>query len=139
MAAAYYDAIAEFIAGRQFGARYEPLADPAAGAAVAKGASLHYGIRLTNTSLAPAAGWTLEARLVPAALLYDGSNDPGELVGSAAVPSVARAGQVGVGLDFVAPASGNWLVKFDVRLADGRHLSELGIPVLQLPLSVAAR
>jgi hypothetical protein len=139
MAAAYYDAVAQFIAGRSFGARYEPLIDPAAGGpiAAARGARLAYGIRLVNNGMAAAAGWQLEARLVPAVLLYDGSNERGELVGSVAVPPLAPGGSAKLSFDVAAPAAGSWLVKFDVRMPDGTYLSDLGIPVLQLPLSVA--
>lgn len=140
MAAAYYDAVAQFIAGREFGARYEPLGDPGAVGPVvaAPGAPLAYRIGLVNNGMAQAAGWSLEARVVPAVLLYDGSNERGELVGSVAVPSLAPGGQAELSLDVYAPAAGDWLVKLDVLLADGSYLSDLGIPVLQLPLSIAA-
>ena len=139
MAAAYYDAVQQFIAGREFGARYTPLTDPGGRGPVvgAAGSPLAYRLRLVNNGMAMAAGWKLEARLVPAVLLYDGSSQPGELVGSAAVPSLARGGSAELALEIAAPAAGDWLVKLDVLLPDGRHLSDLGIPVLQLPLSIA--
>src|SRR5688572_15235659 len=115
MAAAYYDAVREFIAGREVGARYEPLSDPGAGGpvAAAPGAPLAYRIRLVNNGMEQAAGWQVEARLVPAVLLYDGSNERGELVGSVAVPVLARGGSAELSLNVAAPAAGDWLVKFD--------------------------
>jgi len=53
------------------------------------------------------------------------------------VPTLERGEQRSVSLTIAAPAAGDWLVKFDVKLADGRRLSDLGLTVLQIPLKVA--
>jgi len=70
MAAAYYDAAQKFIAGRQLGVRVDQQAGPGS---VAAGSEVDYQLRVTNTGMAAANGWRLQARVVPAVLLYDGS------------------------------------------------------------------
>jgi N-acetylmuramoyl-L-alanine amidase len=136
MAAAYYDAIQGFIAGRQSAARVEVLGGPAG--PVAPGDSVSYSTSVTNSGALSTSGWQVEARVVPAVLLYDGSDSPGTLVGTAAVPTLGRGARTIVPLTIQAPEPGEWLLKLEVRLPDGRYLSQLGIPVVQLPLSVEA-
>ncbi len=136
MAAAYYDAVRAFIAGRQLGVRLSEKAGPAG--PVEAGTEVAYSVGVINSGMAAAKGWRLQARVVPAVLLYDGSEQAGTLVGKASVPALGRGAEAAVPLTIQAPGPGDWLVKFDVRLPDGRYLSELGIPVLQLPLQVTA-
>lgn len=135
MAAAYYDAVQRYVAERPYAAAYKPRSQPLSAVA---GAGVEYGVRIINRGMQAAAGWTLEGRLVPAVPLYDGSGQPGELIASAAVPTLGRGGRADVTLTGTVPAGGEYIVKFDVRMADGRYLSDLGSPVLQLPISVAA-
>jgi N-acetylmuramoyl-L-alanine amidase len=136
MAAAYYDAVQGFIAGRQSAARVELMNAPAG--AVMPGGQLSYGLRVTNSGQLIASGWQVEAHVVPAVLLYDGSQAAGTLVGSAPIPQLGRGARAAVPITIQAPDAGEWLVKLEVRLPDGRYLSQLGIPPLQVPLSVAA-
>ena len=138
MAAAYYDAVRAFIAGRTFGARYVVRSDPGAGGPVEPGTSLTYQVRVTNTGMKAASGWRLVASYVPAVTLYDGSGGRGEALGKVPVPSIGRGARSDRSLTFSAPPPGEWLVKFDVLLPDGRYLSDLGIAPLQLPLPVEA-
>jgi len=138
MAVAYYDAVRAFIAGRSYGARYAVRSDPGAAGPVAAGATLAYQVRLVNTGMNAASGWRLVASYVPAVTLYDGSGLRGEPRGEVAVPSLGRGARSERSVTFTAPPAGDWLVKFDLLLPNGRYLSDLGIPPLQLPLTVEA-
>jgi N-acetylmuramoyl-L-alanine amidase len=133
MAAAYYDAVARFVAGRELAARYSARVDPGTGSA---GEPLEYRLRVVNNGMTAAKGWRLEARVVPAVPVYDGGVERGVLVGSAPVPALSRGGAADVSLVVTAPDPGEWLVKFDVILPDGSYLSDRGIVALQLPLSI---
>jgi hypothetical protein len=134
MAAAYYDAVQAYFAQRSYAVGYSVLSDP--GTAVA-GGSVGYQIRVVNKGMLSASGWRLQARYVPAVTLYDGSPNLGTLLGSVAVPTLARGGRATLNLSVPAPPAGEWLVKFDVVRGDGSRLSDLGSPVLQLPISVS--
>lgn len=136
MAVAYYDAVQAFIYGRSHGARYDVTADPGTAGPVAAGATLSYEVQLTNSGMDQAVGWKLMAGYVPAVTLYDGSGVRGEPLGEFAVPALARGARSTLSLSLPVPPAGDWLIKFDVLLPDGRYLSDLGAPVLQLPLSV---
>ena len=57
-----------------------------------------------------ASGWRMEARYVPAAVLYDGSGARGELLGSTAIPSLDRGARATITLEVPAPSRGDWLV-----------------------------
>jgi hypothetical protein len=135
MAAGYYDAVQSYLAQRSTAVGYGKLDGPAS---VAPGAPVAYRIRVTNKGMASASGWTLQARYVPAVMLYDGSPNPGELLGSVSVPTLGRGDRATLTLNLPAPPAGEWLVKFDIKRGDGSRLSDLGSPMLQLPLSVAA-
>jgi hypothetical protein len=135
IAAGYYDAVQAFLAQRSTAVGYGAVEAPATARA---GGSVSYKIRVINRGMATASGWKLEARYVPAVTLYDGSPNVGELLGSASVPTLSRGGLAAVRLTVPAPPPGDWLVKFDVVQADGTSLSDLGSPMLQLPLTVAA-
>lgn len=138
LADGYYDAIAAFLAQRTTAAGYRAVADAGAVGPVTGAASIDYKVRVTNKGMASATGWTLEARYVPAVLLYDGSPNLGELLGSAAVTDLGPGARSTVSLTLPAPPAGDWLVKFDVVQKDGTRLSDLGSPMLQLPLTVSA-
>ena len=134
MAAAYYDAIQAFLAQRPSAVGYSVVDAPVT---VAQGATADFRIRLINKGMLLASGWRLEARYVPAVLLYDGSDSPGELLSSTAVPDLGKGNRAIVNMSVPAPPPGEWLVKFDVVTAKGTHLTSLGSPPLQLPLSVS--
>ena len=135
MAAGYYDAIQAYLAQRSTAVGYAVVDRPTSASA---GATLPYKVRVTNKGMASATGWTLEARYVPAVTLYDGSPNLGEHLVSAPVPALARGARSVVSLTGPAPPPGDWLVKFDIVRADGSRLSDLGSPMLQLPLTVTA-
>src|SRR6185295_8021759 len=79
LADGYYDAIAAYLAQRTTAVGYGVAANHVAAGPVTRAASLDYNVRVTNKGVANATGWRLEARYVPAVLLYDGSPNPGEL------------------------------------------------------------
>jgi N-acetylmuramoyl-L-alanine amidase len=135
MAAGYYDAVQAYLAQRSYAVGYRALSDP--GSAVA-GGTVGYQIRVINKGMLAASGWRLQARYVPAVTLYDGSPARGTLLGSVAVPTLARGARSTLNLAVPAPPAGDWLVKFDIVRGDGSRLSDLGSPVLQLPLTVGA-
>jgi N-acetylmuramoyl-L-alanine amidase len=133
MAAAYYDAIQAFVAKRTYAAGYGVVSAPSS---AVEGDSVSYAVHVTNKGQAVASGWTLEAAIVPAVPLYDGTGARGELLSSAPIAQLTRGGAATLALSFPAPLAGEWLVKFDVRLPDGTYMSDRGSPPLQLPLSV---
>jgi N-acetylmuramoyl-L-alanine amidase len=135
MAAGYYDAVQAFLAQRSYAVGYSALSDP--GSAVAGGA-VGYQVRVVNKGMLAASGWRLQARYVPAVTLYDGSPSLGTLLGSVTVPALARGARATLNLSMAAPPAGDWLVKFDVVRSDSSRLSDLGSPMLQLPLTVSA-
>jgi N-acetylmuramoyl-L-alanine amidase len=134
MAAAYYDAIRAFIAQRPAAVGYEVVSDQGSASAAS---NVDYRLQLTNRGMDTASGWRLEARYVPPAILYDGSPELGELLGSTSVPSLGRGASAVLDMSLPAPPAGDWLIKFDVVAADGTRLSDLGSPELQLPLTVS--
>jgi N-acetylmuramoyl-L-alanine amidase len=133
MAVAYYEAISRYLAARPAAARYDSVVAPST---AVEGEHARYEVRVTNRGSAATQGWTLEAGAVPAVTRYDGSGVPGERLGAVAVPTLAPGANSVITLDLPAPPGGEWLVRFDVVLPDGRRLSALGSPALQVPLSV---
>jgi N-acetylmuramoyl-L-alanine amidase len=129
----YYDAIQRYLAQRSYAVGYGA---PTAPADVTAGGSVDYQIRVINKGQVGASDWKLEARYVADVTLYDGSPDAGVLLGSVPVPALGRGARSLVNMTLPAPPAGDWLVKFDVVRGDGSRLSELGSPMLQLPLSV---
>lgn len=138
LAAAFYVGIAEWLNTREYGSAYELADGPAGG--VTAGEAISYSIRVTNRGNTASDGWRLELRHVAAAPLYDGSPDPGTLLGQAAVPDGLLPGEsVQVSVDATAPAvAGDWLVKTDIRLVDDTSFALMGIPALQVPLTTTA-
>jgi N-acetylmuramoyl-L-alanine amidase len=136
LAVAFYTGIAEYINGREYGARYRLLGEPPATAA--RGAKVPYSVRVTNTGNRPSSGWTLDLRAVRAVPLYDGSEQAGEVVASRRIPDGLAPGQsVDVKLTATAPAVvGDWLLKAGVRTSASSRASLVsrGVPLLQVRL-----
>jgi hypothetical protein len=133
---AYYNAVAEYLAGRPDAAGYRgslstELARP--------GEAMSASVKVTARGMSSAAGWTLDLHAVPAAVLYDGSGSRGEPLGSMPLPDLAPGTSVRMEIGFQAPsAAGTWIIKADVRLPDGSYLSDRGSPALQLPLTTVS-
>jgi hypothetical protein len=136
IAIAFYIGIARYLNSRPYGIAYDLLAGPSS--AVVKGSPLNYQVRVTNRGNVTSSGWKLQLRAVPAVPLYDGTEQLGALIGSAAIPNGLAPGQsVDLALTATAPSTvGEWLVKADVLLptAERSHLSQRGVVPLQVPL-----
>jgi hypothetical protein len=95
------------------------------------------GVRIRATGRDALEGWRLEARLVRAVPVLDGSGKAGRLVGSVPLASLApgraRDTEVHIGLPDEA---GHWLVKLDLVRGDTR-LSRRGIVQPQIRIATA--
>lgn len=138
IAAGIYVGLAEYLNSRPFGVGYETAAAPPTSAP--PGASLNYRIRVTNRGNVASSGWTLRLGAVPAVPVYDGSGQHGAEIGTVAVPDGLAAGaSVVLDVNATAPSTaGEWLIKTDVGLDDGRFLLDMGVIALQLPLTTVA-
>ena len=136
IAIALYLGIADYLATRDYGIRYELLSAPDD---LPAGGSADYEVRVTNTGNVPSAGWQLQLHNVPAVAHYDGSGAVGEMMGSAAIPDgLAPGASTTIMVHASAPpTAGEWLVKADVLIggSDRPFLSERGVVPLQLPLT----
>ena len=131
-----YLGIADYLATRLYGIRYEVLDAPARLPATG---TADYRIRVTNTGNLPSAGWQLQLHGVRAAPKYDGSAAIGNILGSADIPDgVAPGATTDLVVHATAPATaGQWLVKADTFIggAERQLLSQRGVVALQVPLT----
>jgi hypothetical protein len=135
IATAYYEGVIAWLRERRLGVRYSRLATPATATA---GSRSRVAVRLRATGRDALVGWRLEARLVRAVPVLDGSGAHGRLVGSVRVPRIApgRARDLVVLID-LPQAGGDWLLKLDLVRGDKR-LSRRGIVQPQLRVTTAA-
>lgn len=138
IAAGIYIGLAEWLNTRDFGAGYETTQEPISESSA--GSAITYHLRLTNRGNRSSEGWTLRLGAVPGVPVYDGSGASGDTIGQIDVPDGLAPGQsVDLEVPVVAPASvGDWLVKADIVLGDGRHFADMGIAALQMPLTTTA-
>jgi N-acetylmuramoyl-L-alanine amidase len=131
-----YRGIADYLATRPYGIRYELLDAPST---LPVGGTADYRLRVTNTGNQPSAGWRLQLHRVRAVPRYDGSDAIGDLVGSAVIPDgLAPGATTVVTVHATAPStSGRWLVKADVFIGGSERplLSQRGVVALQVPLT----
>ncbi len=133
MAAAYYDAIARYLAQRSTHVGYELVGGPQE--AVVAGETISYDIEVRNQGNEAMRGWQLAAVAVAAPEHYIGRTGKGRSVGDIAIGQLAPGESVVVSVDVVTPASGgDWMLLFDARDRDGRGAARDGSPVLQVPL-----
>jgi len=134
IAAGIYLGVADYLNSRQYGIGYEFVSGPNS---AVSGADAQYKVRVTNRGNATSNGWQLNLATVPAVPLYDGSGAHGTTIGTAAIPDGLGPGDSAVvNVDAIAPgAAGDWLVKSDVVVAGGAHLSDAGIVPLQFALA----
>jgi N-acetylmuramoyl-L-alanine amidase len=136
IATALYLGIADYLATRAYGIRYDLVSAPSA---VAKGAQGNYQVKVTNTGNTTSNGWQLELHSVAAVPLYDGSGAVGSLMGSVAIPDgLAPGASTTLTVNATAPSTaGAWLVKADVNIggANRPYLSQRGVVALQVPLT----
>jgi N-acetylmuramoyl-L-alanine amidase len=131
-----YLGIADYLAARLYGIRYELLEAPGR---LPVSSTADYRLRVTNTGNLPSAGWQLQLHSVPAVPRYDGSGATGKLLGSADIPDgLAPGATTEVTVHATAPATaGQWLVKADTFIggAERPFLSQRGVVALQVPLT----
>ena len=136
IAVAFYLAVEDYIDSRDYGIRYRLVDGPSG--AVGAGGTTDYRLQITNRGNRTSSGWRLEMRYVPAVARYDGSGAAGELLALRAIPDGLAPGE-SVEIPFndmpVPAAAGQWLVKADVRLADGSYLAPRGVVALQTQLT----
>lgn len=136
LAIAFYMGIAEYLATRDYGVRYELVGAPTA---VAAGGAADYQVKVTNTGNLTSAGWQLQLHSVVAVPFYDGSEAIGDPMGAVAIPDGLGPGQsTTLTVHATAPsAAGAWLVKADVWTTevDRPYLSQRGVVALQVPLT----
>jgi hypothetical protein len=139
IAAAYFDGIARYLGWRRYGLRYQVLEAPATTPAGGRAA---VRLRLTNSGRATSRGWRLRARVVRAVFRYDGRPRRGRVAASLAIPDGIGPGE---SVEVVIPgipmprARRAWLVKLDVDLPGGGHLSDRGVVGPQLRIRTVAR
>lgn len=143
IAQGYYDGIAQFLAGRTYGAKYV-LAGAAPGSLV-EGGSGTIPVTVTNATNRtwPAGSVAATLSAVPAVAYYDGSNAAGLLLASVPLPAdLAPGASVTLALPFVAPpyatfrpTAGRVLLKLDL-LSGTQRWASAGVPPLQLPLLI---
>lgn len=144
IAEAYYDAIARYLAQRQYGLRYDVVSAPTV---AAPGERVTLQLTVTNRGNATADGWKVRVGAVPAptpvagaslpVLPYDGSPSRGTQLTRVLLPTLAPGASATVSASVLAPATaGSWILKIDGALPDGRWLSDRGVSQLQLPLLI---
>ncbi|MEZ4596114.1 MAG: N-acetylmuramoyl-L-alanine amidase [Chloroflexota bacterium] len=136
IAAAYYDGVVAWLRSRPLAAHYSRLDAPAS---VEAGASAAVAARVRATGRRALRGWRLEARVVRAVAVLDGSGARGRLVGSVALGSLAPGQARDLQVPITMPdETGRWLLKLDL-VRDGTRLSRAGVVQPQLRISTARR
>jgi N-acetylmuramoyl-L-alanine amidase len=134
MAAAYYDAIAQYLARRGEHIGYEAAGAP--GGPVPIGEVVTYAIEVRNQGTEQLRGWLLQAEARPAPARYVGRIRSGTPAGAAPIPRLAPGEGAVVEVAVTAPdTGGDWVLLFDARDDDGRRASLEGSAMLQWPLT----
>ncbi len=132
IAAGYYEGVMRWLDRRGLAARYTDVAVPAS---VGVGAAAEVRVRIRATGRRALAGWRLEARLVRAVPVLDGSGAIGRLVGSVPLARLEAGRSEVVSLPIVAPDEArDWLLTLDLVRGSTR-LSRLGVVRPQVPFS----
>jgi hypothetical protein len=134
MANAYYEAIAEYLAGR--GSQVGYALDGAPSVVVA-GTPTELAVGVRNAGDAPMRDWRLDVRATPSSALATGKAGPRTIVGSADIPRLAPGQRRTVTVTISAPAEpGEWVLLVDAADAQGSRASRAGSPFLEVPLVV---
>lgn len=132
IAAAYYDAVVAWLRARPLAAHYSRLRAPTT---VEAGGEATVEVRIRATGRRALVGWRLEARLVPAVPVLDGSGARGRLVGWVMVGSLASGTARDLRVPITMPDEPRaWLLKLDL-VRDGTRLSRRGVVQPQLRIS----
>jgi hypothetical protein len=137
MANAYYEAIAAYLSRRGAHLGYELLSGPSE--PVTAGDTVSYVIKVRNKGTEQVRGWRLRVDAVEAPSRYVSRVRNARQVGSEPIRRLrpGRARRVTVEVE-APPTAGSWTLLFDARDPDGRRATELGIPMLQVPLTTVA-
>ena len=134
MAVAYYDAVAGYLDQRTSHIGYELIPGPSHAAA---GETATFEVEVRNPGNVTMQRWTLSAGAIPAPLMNEGQGRSGATVGETRIPRLVPGEHVTVMMEVTAPDEpGEWFVILDARDGDGKWLSDLGAPALQVPLTV---
>jgi hypothetical protein len=136
MAAAYYQAVAKYLARRGEHIGYELEAGPVE--AVAPGSKQTFAIEVRNQGTEPIRDWRLDAEVIKAPPRYVGRIGRGTPAGEARIPRLAPGEARTVRLDVTAPERpGDWMVVVDARDRGGKRATAKGAPALQVRLSTS--
>jgi N-acetylmuramoyl-L-alanine amidase len=136
VAAAYYEAIAEYLARRGAHVGYELMDGPAG--PVLPGEEIRYRVEVRNQGSEPIRGWRLRVLAVDLPRGYVGPIRDAATVGERRIPSLGPGEAEALDVSVTAPGvAGERMLLFDARDRDGRRAAELGSPVLQVQLSVS--
>jgi|GEM_PF-1364783 len=134
MAAAYYEAIAKYLARRATHVGYELVAEP--GTPVAASETATYAIEVRNRGNETMRDWRLGVAAFPAPAYYLGRIRRGTPVGEARIPRLDPGERATVKIEVSTPGpDGDWMLTFDARDRDSQRASRMGSPMLQLPLT----
>ena len=133
LAAAYYRAIAEYLAARGDHVGYAPVSTPLEAMA---GETVTFEIEVRNQGTRPMRGWRLAAYAVPAPADYVARLGAGAPVGERRIPPLGPGQKVRLRVKVAAPVRGqSWMLLFDARDETGRRASRLGSPPLHVPFT----
>ena len=136
MAVAYYDAIASYLQRRGSHVGYEVVSGPESLMAGEQGT---FEVTVRNAGTEPIRGARLWAGAAQIPDRYEGRGNHGDKVGQVRIPRLAPGREATVAIEVRAPLeAGMWQLIFDTRERDGSRLSRLGVPRLQVPLTVTA-
>ena len=134
MAAAYYDAVATYLARRTTHVGYRLLAGP--DGPITSGDTLSYQVEVRNQGNEALRDWTVGVSAFPAPEHYIGRIRRGTPVGEASIPRLDPGDAATIDIDVQAPGpAGDWMLLFDARDRDGKRAAASGSPMLQVPLA----
>jgi N-acetylmuramoyl-L-alanine amidase len=130
MAAAYYQAVAKYLARRGPHLGYALVEGPTE--PVEPGSTVSYAIEVRNQGSESIRDWRLVTRTTPARPRYIGRLGRGTPAGRASIPRLDPGQSAIVDLDVTAPTQGGtWALVVDARDGHGKRASSLGVPPLQ--------
>ena len=133
MAAAYYEAIARYLAGRGTQVGYQ-LTDAPGAATAGEPTTLHLEVR--NQGSEPLRRWDLVVGALPADSASVWRARGGTTVGRRRLPALAPGDSASLDIPLTAPApGGRWTLMVDAEDAAGRRASAAGSPMLLVPMS----
>jgi N-acetylmuramoyl-L-alanine amidase len=132
MAAAYYRAIAAYLADRGHQVGYRAIGRPEQAVA---GQPATFELEVRNQGSEPMRGWDLVVDALPAAGVA-GTPQRGQRMGERPIPRLQPGRAARLRVTIQAPPSGQpWTLRFEARDQEGRRASSLGSPPWEEPLT----